>query len=155
MKIIKTYNLVNPEGRTLQLQLGRTDSPTSNPKDAGWRWSFIGQRIPMPIRSGEWFNGFPESVMINWLMEHDWFVRTKVNLETGRAIVYELPDAPWEYPDDLLDEDTEAFNNVIYDMVKKGRRKTAMQLFRLCYEVDTSEASYGVARICAEKQSAD
>lgn len=156
MKIIKTYNLVNPKGNTLQLRLGHTDSPDSrNPKDHGWRWSFIGQRIPMPIRSGEWFNGFPENTMLDWLAENDWHVRSIVNMTTGRTKVYELPDAPWEYPDDLLDEDTKAFNKIICDLVSQGRTRVATQLFRLCYEVDTDAARAGITCIYADRQSAD
>ena len=157
MKIItvKVYNLLNPEGVSLRLRLGHTDNPdTHNSKDHGWRWSFIGNHIPMPIRSGEWFNGFPEATMLEWLAENDWHVRSVVNMTTGRAKVYELPDAPWEYPDAMLDEDTAKFNSLIRELVRCHRHYDAVRLYHLCYEVSTDEAAAGVRRIYAE-QNAD
>ena len=91
---IRTYNLVNTNGNKLQLQLGldveiNADFCKGDP-DKGYRWCFIGTKIPMPIRSGTWFNGFPERTMLEWLAKHGWVCSTIVNMNTGNAIVYAI-----------------------------------------------------------------
>ena len=88
MDIIKIYNLLNPNGDKLQLRLGIFEC-TDGPKDAGFRWSFVGAKIPMPVRSDTWFNGFPENIMLDWLKENGWLPHTCVNLESGEVKVYE------------------------------------------------------------------
>lgn len=95
--IMKIYNLLDPNGNKLQLFLGRKvdngGDAVINGKDKGWRWSFYGTKIPMPIRKGEWFNGFPEETMLNWLKAHGWHVRTIVHND-AKATVFDLPEAP-------------------------------------------------------------
>ena len=92
--IIRTYNLVNTNGNKLQLQLGLDVEVNANFRngdpDKGYRWSFIGTSIPMPVRSGTWFNGFPERTMLEWLAEHGWVCSTIVNMNTGKATVYAI-----------------------------------------------------------------
>lgn len=56
IKTLKVYNLVNSQGIKLQLRLGviteglRIEHP-AHIADKGYRWSFIGKNIPMPVRS--------------------------------------------------------------------------------------------------------
>lgn len=93
---LRVYNLVNAKGNRLRLNLGfidgSIDEPLVDDHDRGWRWRFEGRNIPMPVRSGYWFNGFPESVMLDWLKGNGWSLRTVVNMVTGAATVYELPN---------------------------------------------------------------
>lgn len=95
MTVIKTYNLVDSNGKRLQLILGQTShvsDATIIPKaDKGYRWQFIGTNIPMPVRSGYWFNGFPEETMLEWLKANGWYPKTCVDMYTGKAKVYTLP----------------------------------------------------------------
>lgn len=92
---LKSYNLVNADGWRLQLYLGMdvdvNRTYTKGKLDKGFRWSFVGTKIPMPVRAYTWFNGFPESVMLDWLKENGWALRTVVELPDGNATVYELP----------------------------------------------------------------
>ena len=95
IKVITAYNLVNANGTKLQLRLGVTRYGGRNGSisngDECFRWSFNGKEIPMPVRSGYWFSGFPEHVMMNWLKGNGWALRSRVDMATGKATVYELP----------------------------------------------------------------
>lgn len=91
VRTITIYNLVDSKGSHLQLRLGYIRDKRHSHENAGWRWSFEGTKIPMPIRSNTWFNGFPEKTMLDWLAKHNWFVRTKVDMASGKTVVYDLP----------------------------------------------------------------
>jgi hypothetical protein len=97
--VLKVYNLVNSNGAKLRLELGIiTDGlyeeyPIDN-ADKGFRWCFAGENIPMPVRSGYWFNGFHEKVMLDWLKGNGWYPQSCVIMPVGKAIVYDLPAAP-------------------------------------------------------------
>ncbi len=97
MEKVKTfcvYNLLNANGDKLKLSLGYVvdERGTPNPNgNYGLRWRFSGKNIPMPVRSGYWFNGFPEAVMLDWLKGNGWYPHTKVNMNSGCAVVFELP----------------------------------------------------------------
>ena len=98
---LRCYNLVNAEGRKLLMYLGRYESCERGdypnglecPNDKGFRWMFEGSEIPMPVRHGTWFNGFPEKVMLDWLKGNGWALHATVNMATGKTTVYELPKA--------------------------------------------------------------
>lgn len=98
IKVIKTYNLVNADGAHLRLRLGRelgeNGAAWINGEDHGWRWSFVGTKIPIPVRSGYWFNGFPENKMLDWLKGAGWHLRCIVDMVDGKAKVFDLPEAP-------------------------------------------------------------
>lgn len=101
IKTLRVYNLVNAKGNKLRLNFGLINGPIDeypiDDYDKGYRWSFEGHNIPMPVRSGYWFNGFPESVMLDWLKGNGWALHTVVNMMTGTAKVCELlfvDDAP-------------------------------------------------------------
>jgi hypothetical protein len=95
VKVLRVYNLVDSKGNKLQLRLGalqsRYDDVCISSADKGYRWSFIGENIPMPVRSGYWFNGFQEATMMNWLMDNGWHPHTCVDMHSGKTRVYELP----------------------------------------------------------------
>ena len=90
VNIIRVYNLLNPNGNRLQLRLAiiHPDDRERNCGDTGYRWSFLGSEIPMPVRNGTWFNGFPVDTMLLWLAEHEWYVETEVDMHTGKAKVH-------------------------------------------------------------------
>lgn len=90
------YGYINPNGDTLQLRLGRIKPEKRNhdDKDTGYRWSFVGKKIPMPVWSGDWFKGHPEPIMTEWLMKHGgWAKAFMVDMVTNKTEVYELPKA--------------------------------------------------------------
>ena len=59
-KLIKTILFRDSNGNNLRLTLGKIeDMEAYGASDRGFRWRFVGVRIPMPIRSYEWFNGYP------------------------------------------------------------------------------------------------
>lgn len=96
--IIHVYNFVNANGTKLQLNLGVLKEKEGLPKgDAGLRWSFVGTKIPVPVRAHTWFNGFPEPVMLDWLKANGWALRTVVDLPSCKTKVYELPVPEREY----------------------------------------------------------
>ena len=150
INIIKAYNLLNPKGKRLQLRLGILN-PENRDKfcdDTGYRWSFIGKEIPMPVRSGTWFNGFPADTMLSWLYEHEWYVETEIEMYTGKAKVYELPEAPEEYAPETMANDEAQFNHLIQNLCAEGKRMTAIRLYRFTYEVGSITAMKAVTEIC-------
>lgn len=156
MKVLKCYNLVNDKGNALQLELGignqSSDEYPKESSDKGYRWRFWGYIIPMPVRSGYWFNGFTESVMLEWLKGNGWYPRTCVNMRTGRALVYELPSAePIKGNEEHRSWDVDAFHNVIRELVKSGRRLTAVRVYRYAHHDATLKNSDAAVReICGE-----
>ena len=90
--IIHVYNFVDANGTKLQLNLGVLKEKEGLPKgDAGLRWSFVGTKIPVPVRAHTWFNGFPEPVMLDWLKANGWLLHTDVNPRTLNVKVHNLP----------------------------------------------------------------
>ena len=96
IKLVKTYTFVNANGTKLHLNLGiiteglRDETPIDS-ADKGFRWMFEGREIPMPVRSGYWFNGMNESIMLDWLKGNGWALHITVSVSTGRAHIYDLP----------------------------------------------------------------
>ena len=157
IKVIKVYNLVNANGTKLQLRLGLMKNMTSDGfavnGDEGMRWSFIGREIPMPVRSSYWFNGFPEEVMMNWLMDHGWALQTKVDMESGKAIIFNkmpeapkgnknpsLPDKQWEY----------SFKRIIRKMVANGNKADAIMVYRYAHGGNLRNANDAINIIVTE-----
>ena len=93
VKTFRVYNLLNANGDRLRLRLGYIVYEAGRPynEDSGFRWSFDGKYIPMPVRSRTWFNGFPEPIMLNWLKANGWYPHTMVDMGCGYAKVFELP----------------------------------------------------------------
>ena len=151
METIRCYNLVNDKGNALQLELG-LGNQTQNEypyeeKDNGYRWRFWGCNIPMPVRSGYWFNGFPESIMLDWLKGNGWYVQTRVNMQNGRAKVYELPKGNEE----VRSQDVDAFHSVIRELIQSGKRLTAVRVYRYAHRDATLKvADKAVREICGE-----
>lgn len=153
-KTIRVYNLVNSKGNQLQLVLGRTDvqrdgGPWSS-ADNGYRWRFIGRKIPMPVRSMYWFNGFPADTMLLWLAEHDWYVETEVDMNTGKAKAFGLPEPEDMYSDEQFADDEQVFKNLIKDLLCAGDYGKAIQLCRYAYEIGTDGAVERVHEIGKE-----
>jgi hypothetical protein len=148
--IIRVYNLVNPKGKRLQLRLGYirkfNDIPTDG--DTGYRWSFLGREIPMPVRNGTWFNGFPEATMLLWLAEQEWCVETKVDMATGKATTYALPEPAEEYSAREMADDGVVFNALIKELNAQNRFGVAMQLYSYACEVGHQTAREAVRAIC-------
>ena len=138
--ILKTYNLLNSKGNSLQLSLG-VQPREKHTRDTGFRWSFTGTEIPMPVRSGTWFNGFPEQTMLDWLKGNGWYPRTCVNMHTGRAVVYELPKGNENYEIDA------ALTCALKLMWEKGHRLRAIRLYRHFNECTMDEAHVAVREI--------
>ena len=134
---IRIYNLVNAKGIGLQLKLGIIKGAERVPNglrgDSGYRWSFKGTQIPMPVRNDTWFNGFPEETMLDWLKANGWCLRTIV-YSNGEAQVFDLPEAE-EQP--KANEEHEyrdiyqyVFHDVIKDMCIHYRKADATRLYR-------------------------
>ena len=95
IKLIRTILFRDPNGNDLRLTLGKIKNKEeynqfmgfANNDDRGFRWRFVGQKIPMPIRSYEWFNGFPEYVMVPWVKSHGYNVVACTNHITGAVYV--------------------------------------------------------------------
>lgn len=154
MKVLKVYNFVNDKGNTLQLELGVGDrTPGEYPyedKDNGLRWRFYGSIIPMPVRSGYWFNGFAENIMLDWLKGNGWYPRTCVNMATGRARVYELPKGNEESEEFPIhySVDKNAFNDAICFLYENGKRITAVRAYRYTHGGNLNSAAKAVREIC-------
>ena len=166
IKILRAYNFVNADGVNLQLHLGRYENTDCIPYkvDMGYRWAFNGTKIPMPVRSGTWFNGFPESVMLDWLKENGWALRSCVNMSTGRVSVYELPFMDKvskgnessnememlgtdQFPE-RSNMDKPIFERVINDLANEGLKATACRVYRYAHGGTLRNALHAVNEIC-------
>ena len=153
IKTIRVYNLVDSKGNRLRLELGIINNyspdysdPISH-SDKGYRWRFIGENIPMPVRSMYWFNGFPESIMLSWLKGNGWYPHTRVEMCNGYAEVFELPNGD-ETSCEPSDEDRMAFINVIRDLVRNGKRITAIHTYRYAQGGTLGDAYKAIKEIC-------
>lgn len=135
------FNLVNADGVKLRLYLGRNESYADcyGSPDKGFRWSFVGTKIPMPVRAHTWFNGFPENIMLDWLKGNGWALRSRVDMGTGKTTVYELPfaDEPSkgnEIPGHICEEvNRQAFEDAIIRYMSEGHILMAVRLYRYAH----------------------
>lgn len=107
IKLIRTILFRDPNGNDLRLTLGKIEDMEAYNRfmdfasndDKGFRWQFVGPKIPMPIRSYEWFNGFPEDIMVPWVKSQGYEVVAITSHVTGSVYVVkgnEIPCAPVE-----------------------------------------------------------
>ena len=128
VKTFRVYNLLNANGERLRLRLGYTVDNNGTPCNgkAGWKWSFNGKNIPMPVRSGTWFDGFPEPIMISWLKGNGWHLQTRVEPYSGYAKVFELPNGNENTIDIAFDR---ALDCALRLMWNNGNHLHAMHLY--------------------------
>lgn len=95
IKLIKSILFRDHNGNDLRLTLGKIEDMEAYNRsmgsacndDKGFRWRFVGVHIPMPIRSYEWFNGFPEDIMANWVKSQGYEVVAVTSHVTGSVYV--------------------------------------------------------------------
>lgn len=148
VKTFRVYNLLNENGDKLRLCLGYVTNTTAMYEEANQilRWCFNGKKIPMPVRSGCWFNGFPENIMLDWLKGNGWHLRTRVDLDSGHAVVFDLPDSKGneEYIDSFVDK---AIICAMKLMWTSGKHIKAIHLYRHLYGGTLDEAAIAVKGI--------
>ena len=155
IKVLRVYNLVDIKGNKLQLRLGilksRAGEVCITDKDTGYRWCFNGKEIPMPVRSGYWFNGFEESIMLGWLKRNGWYPHSRVDMGSEKVTVYELfkGNEPGNLAA-LASVDRSAFDRVIRDLVGQGNRATACRLYRYVHGGTLRNANDAVNIIVTE-----
>ena len=158
--ICYVYNLVDENGTKLQLRLGRlkgySDELLAYHCDQGFRWSFVGSKIPMPVRAYTWFNGFPENIMLDWLKGNGWALRSRVEMGTGKATVYELPfvDKPskgnekpteeYKLTDEAIRRGEAVLKEAIRLLCNNGSALSAIALYRLAHPCTLVEAKHVV-----------
>lgn len=158
--VLYVYNLVDANGTKLQLRLGRIkgygDELHGYNTDHGYRWSFVGTKIPMPVRNGTWFNGFPVDTMLNWLKENGWYLHTRVTMHDGKVHVFELPDVSpngnetssvYPIPDYILESGEKVFNDVIRRLYANGEKISAINMYRYVHPCSLAEANQAVNEI--------
>lgn len=159
VRTIRVYNLLNANGERLRLNLGYTvdDYGPAGNGNAGWRWSFVGKNIPMPVRSRTWFCGFPEDTMISWLKGNGWYVQTRVDMGCGYAEVFELPKAndepiegneePYELSELAVEQGESALKDAVKMLYKAGSKLRAVMLYRYVHPCNLQKANYAVNHI--------
>lgn len=151
--IITTYNLVDPNGNVLLLYLGMMTNGERPGASRRPVWSFAGNRIPMPVRSHTWVDGFKEEVMLNWLKDHGWALRAIVNMSSGKATVINLPtDEPskgeeYKLSDAAILNGENALKIAIKDMCNQGCILRAVYLYRLVNPCSLADAKHAVDAI--------
>ena len=152
-RTIRVYNLVDSKGNRLRLELGVSSDPHDDylltSKDKGYRWRFIGKHIPMPVRSMCWFNGFPEPIMIDWLKGNGWYPHTCVDMCSGYAEVFELPNGN-EYLIDAIGN--KAVVCAIKCLWHNGKKIQAVHLYSDLYGCPIDKASVAVREIVDLKE---
>lgn len=148
--ILKVYNLLDSKGTKLQLRFGVIDnfSPSYH-GERGYRWSFIGTHIPMPVRNGTWFNGFPEPIMLEWLQGNGWCLRSIAYVCTGEVDVFELPNGNDEYKlsDLAILQGEDSLKTAIRILCDEGFKLKAIALYRYVHPCTLSEGKAAVDAI--------
>jgi len=157
IQTLRVYNFVDSKGNKLRLNLGYIDGPIDESPidnyDKGYRWSFEGYKIPMPVRSGYWFNGFPESVMLDWLKGNGWALHTIVNMQIGTARVYELPNGDdkanetYELSALGIEQGERALHEAVIRLCESGQKIQAVCLYRYVHPCKLQEANRVVTEI--------
>ena len=164
VKVLKVYNLVNSKGTKLQLRLGilrsRAGEVCIANTDNGSRWSFVGKEIPMPVRSGYWFNGFADEIMLSWLKGNGWYPRSCVCMDDGRCHVYELPKAEepskgnetYELSLYAINVGERALKHAVNLLCNNGNKVDAVNLYRYVHPTCLLAARDAVDAIRLDKQ---
>ena len=161
--ICYVYNLLDSNGNKLQLRLGRINGYANANlvcNDRGFRWSFVGSKIPMPVRAYTWFNGFPENIMLDWLKGNGWALRSRVEMSTGKATIYELPKAEesskgnneYELPIHAIHSGERALKDAVRLLYNNGSRVEAISLYRYVHPTCLLAAHDAVKAIVFDKQ---
>lgn len=143
MEVVKnlvSYNLRNANGQRLMLQYGKAyEGGRMSEKVEAQRWRFYGERIPMPVRSGTWFQGLSSTEMLDWLKREGWQPESRVAIGAGSALVYKVDFSDGNDDDNLkkairfLNDRNFAYATVVY---------------RLLNGCDTGKAADAVREIC-------
>lgn len=150
---ITCYNLRDPKGNKLELQYGRVTDDNKNFRmtATAQRWRFFGKRIPMPVRSGTWFQGLSVTEMLEWLRREGWCLESKVAIGTGFATVYKLPDTPDDNGNKKATGYRYIYENNFKDAIRllcnKGYTNAAIRAYQYAHDCCTSEAHKAVMEI--------
>ena len=143
VKALVSYNLRHTaNGDRLMMQYGRLWEAVVGVDcaETAQRWRFFGQQIPMPVRSGTWFQGFSANEMLEWLRREGWTLETKVIIGTGHATVYKKPvsDIP------PLTVGKTAFEGTVCDLVQAGAKATAYFMWQYVHGGSLLQAKQAV-----------
>lgn len=162
IKVVKGYTFVNANGVPLHLSLGLITDGMEHVRpvdqaDKGFRWMFEGKEIPMPVRSGYWFNGMPEHIMLDWLKGNGWALRCIVNVTSGKAHIYELPfhDEPSkgnekstaELTDVAISRGEAALKAAILLLYNQRGVMSAVDLYRYVHRCGLADAKHAIDAI--------
>ena len=170
IKLIRTILFRDHNGNDLRLTMGKIEDMEAyrrfmgfgNKDDKGFRWRFVGIKIPMPIRSYEWFNGFPEDIMVPWVKSQGYEVVAVTSHVTGSVYVakgnestaVDTDDAPKgnngpvSTGNDGIDNINRlAFHNIIRELCDACRKVEAVRLYRYAHGGDLHNAVNAVKAI--------
>lgn len=98
------YCFVNASNEVLTLQGGYFKNEDGKVTLKSF-WSFIGNNIPMPVRSGTWFEGMKFKVMRSWLESNGWHLYSAFSFVLGEFVLF--PDSSSTF---LNERDEKALN---------------------------------------------
>ena len=164
IKLIKTILFRDSNGNNLRLTLGKIeDMEAYGTDDKGFRWRFVGPKIPMPIRSYEWFKGFPEEVMVTWVKSQGYKVVAVTNHVTGSVYVVKGNEAtattavnpdddgkgnePYELTEQAIRNGNETLTEAIKLLCSQGAVLKAISLYRLVHPCGLKDAKEAVDKI--------
>lgn len=154
VKPITCYNLRDPKGNKLELRYGMLLDEKGNIQHtrSAQRWSFIGKRIPMPVRSGMWFQGLSATEMLDWLRRDGWCLESRVVIGTGSATIYTLPDKANEETTSFggyREAYEKRFKDAIKLIAENGTDVWAVRVYQYAHDCDVLEARKAVREILA------
>lgn len=155
IKPLRRYTLVDEYNNPLYLFLGQEENHNANSKDQGFRWMFKGYKIPMPVRSETWFNGFPADTMLDWLKGNGWTLHSMWNCATNRLTVYKYVDVPKDSKrnpvstgnDAIDDTNRQVFQRIIKELCEASRKSEAVRLYRYVHGGPLGDANSAVNAI--------
>lgn len=172
IKLIRTTLFRDRNGNDLRLDLGKIEDMEAsnrfmgfvNNDDRGFRWRFVGRNIPMPIRSYEWFNGFPDYIMEPWIKSQGYEMVASTNHVTGSVyvvkgneipcvseefVVTEAPkgNEPYKLTEQAIHNGNRALAEAIKLLCSNGGVLLAISLYRLVHPCCLKDAKEAVDAI--------
>lgn len=155
IKTLKVYSFAKKDGTKLSLFHGRVTGPDGIQwEDEAQRWMIRGEKNPIPVRNGTWFQGFSFMVMRNWLKSNGWAYQGWTATDTGHMHVASNAN---EWPDDndpetaqensFYEPDRHVWEKTLTNLWNNGKHVSAARLYRFVYNENLRQAMDAIREI--------
>ena len=93
--LITAHHFINAANESLTLNIGRLTDETGEPVRSALaiRYCLTGRHIPMPVRSGTWFESVSFPVMKKWLKDNGWQMISEYSFITQKFYTFQKAES--------------------------------------------------------------